>query len=292
MFGLGFAIQRLHPFSEEALSQLSWLEVQVLIPAFLFYSTATQLDLGAMAIAPLMVLMGAAVTVGNFFLGWLAQRPLKVDNAHRSAFRFSMMWINSLFLAAPICAMLFGATGLVFAALFDFGATLVNFTLGVWVLRDGKAFSWWSVAINPLLWSVVVGLIWAYTRLPFPDFLTRPFESVGNITLPLALLVGGMMTGSIRSDGATLPGSLVGLTLLRLVFAPLLMALVFLWSGLRGAFVSTVVIETGMPVGLVAPMLVRTYGGDARFTAAATFYTTLAATVSTPIIAYLVIKWF
>jgi predicted permease len=72
----------------------------------------------------------------------------------------------------------------------------------------------------------------------------------------------------------------------------MLIALIFLWNGLQGAFVSTVVIETGMPVGLVAPMLVRTYGGDASFTATATFYTTLAAIISTPLIAWLVTRWF
>lgn len=292
IFGLGFAIQRFHPFDEGSLSQLSWLEVQVLLPAFLFFTTATQLDLKAMAMAPLMVLLGIVITIGNFFLGWLAQRPLRVDQAQRSAFRFSMMWMNTLFLGAPICGMLFGAKGLVYAALFDFGATLVNFILGVWVLRDGKTLSWRVVAFNPLLLSVAIGLTWAYTRLSFPGILTRPFELLGSITLPLALLVGGMMIGSMRAIAPAPGRPLVGLALLRLLFAPLLVAIVFVWSGLKGAFVSTVVIETAMPVGLVAPLLVRTYGGDFRFTAAATFYTTLAAVVTAPLITVIVTKWF
>ena len=138
IFGLGFTVQRLRPMREETLSELSQLVVDVLIPIFLFFVIASNNNLHSVEEAPLLILVGICVSIINYILGRLAVQPLNIDTEQKSAFRFSVMYTNTTFLAMPICGLLFGPIGMVYAVLYEFGANLVTLTLGIWELKGGS----------------------------------------------------------------------------------------------------------------------------------------------------------
>ena len=292
LYGLGFGIQRLSPLNDITLSQLAQLVVRVMMPIYLFYTTAAQTELEAVRLAPVLIGLGILVTVGNFILGTLALKPLQVPEEQRPAFRFSMMWTNTLFLAAPICGYLFGPEGLVYAVLFDFGSSLVTLTLGIWTLHGGKFSYWQSLVFNPLIWSVIAGLAWASFNWSFPTWMAEPFELLGSATLPLALLVGGATIGGIRTAASASTRPLAGLTLARLGVAPFLVWMVIALAGWRGTIASVTIIEASMPVGLTASIIAQAYRADARFVASATLVSTVVSIFTAPLLAILISFWF
>jgi predicted permease len=287
LFGLGFGIQRLRPLSDQTVTQLSGLVVDVLLPFFLFFTTATNASPGSLSVAPALIAAGVLVSLLSYTLSTLALKPSGVTEEQRSAFRFSITASNTAFLGIPICEALFGPIGAVYAVLFDFGATLVAMTLGIWELNGGGFDNWRPIVFNPLIWGVLAGLMWALVGWTFPMWLIAPFEKLGGTTLPLALLVGGAQVGNIRSPGAAWRRQLVGLTITRLVAVPLTVAVAFALIGWNNLFTSVVIIEAAMPAGLATAIMAKSYGADAEFAASALLWSTLAAMVSLPLIAVL-----
>ncbi|MEA3336151.1 MAG: AEC family transporter [Chloroflexota bacterium] len=288
IFGLGFAIQRLRPLSEQTLAQLSWLVVEVLLPFYLFFIMATSVTFESLSAAPVLIAMGLVVTLTSYVWATLAQKPARVAPEQRSAFRFSIMIANTAFLGIPICAALFGPVGAVYAVLYDFGTTIVILTLGIWVLNGGHLDNWRPLFFNPLIWGVVAGLGWAFSGWPFPEWLAGPFSTLGDATLPLALLVGGAQIGNIQPAGLRqLP--LAGLITTRLIVVPITVFAALAILGWHGLFAQVTILQAAMPVGITTVILAKNYGADAKFAASAIFWSTLFAIVSLPIIVILLI---
>jgi predicted permease len=231
--------------------------------------------------------MGVVIPVFSYLAATLAIKPAGVAPEQRSAFRFAIMAANTAFLGIPICEALFGPLGAVYAVLYDFGTTLVAFTLGIWELRGGRLGHWRPLLVNPLILGVLAGLAWAMLGWRIPMWLAAPLERLGNTTLPLALLVGGAQIGNVHARGLAWPRQLAGLTVTRLVVIPLAVAGGLALTGSQGLFASVVVLESAMPAGLSVAIMAKTYGADAEFAASALLWTTLAAIISLPLVALL-----
>ena len=288
--GLGFVLQRVRWLSEGTVAQLTRLVVHILLPCTLFFTTATQVTLESLDIAPALIVLGIAIPLLSYLLATLALKPAGVASEQRSAFRFSAILANTAFLGIPICAALFGPLGAVYAVLYDFGTSLIALTLGVWELKGGRLGNWRPLLFNPLIWGVLLGLAWALTSWPLPPWLAGPFSALSDATLPLILVVAGAQVGSIRPAAVTWRGPLVGLLAIRLAVVPLIVGLVFAGSGGSSLRVNVATIQSAMPVGLTSAIFAENYGADAQFAASASLWSTLAAMISVPLVAIVLLR--
>lgn len=288
VLGLGLAVQRLRPLGEQTLAQLSWLVVQVLLPFYLFYSTATT-GLETLKASPLLVAAGVVVPLYNYLLATIALKPSNVAREQTSAFRFSVMLANTAFIGFPVCAALFGSTGLIYGVMYDFGTTLVMLTFGIYELNGGRVDNWRPLIFNPLIGGVLAGLLWSLAGWGLPAWLSAPLSELGKTTLPMALLVGGAQIGNIHSSGLRWWRQIGGLTITRLIVCPLILWGVFALIGWQDLQANIVIIMAAMPVGLTSAIFAKNYGADAEFAALATFWSTLAVTVTLPAVVFLLV---
>lgn len=292
IMGLGFVIQRIYPLSEATLKQLSDLVVHFLLPIFLFYTMATGVTLESLRVAPALIVLGVCIEVGSYLIGTLLLKPARVSEAQRPVFRFAVMLPNSGFLAFPVCEALFGAEGLIYAVLHNFGLLFVVFTLGIWELSGGRQANWRSVFLNPLFIGMALGLLVALTGWSFPMWLDQPFQMVGDMVLPLALLVGGILVGNINlADGAG-PRQLAGVITGRLILTPLLAGLVLVLIGWRDLAAAAALMQVATPVGVSISIMAKTYRVDAEFAASTILWSTLVSILTLPLVAFILIAWF
>jgi predicted permease len=291
VLGFGFAIQRLQPLGEQTLTDLSNLVVKILLPIYLFYATAVNTNLHTFNEALLLVVLGAVATLGYFLLATLFIKPFRVAEGQRPVFRFSMMYTNTALLAMPICGILFGPLGVVYAMLYAFGNDLVNLTLGVWELRGGRFSNLRSLYMNPLIWGLLGGLLWSWMQLPFPEVFRGPFELVGPAAVPLALIIGGAKIASIRSREVNWRKQVLGFNMLRLIIAPLFIAMILFVLGWSNQIADIVIIQAAMPVGVTAAIMAKAYEADAEFAASLTLWSTVASVFTAPLIIFIFVSW-
>lgn len=275
---------------DETLSDLSKLVIDILLPFYLFFTTASYASIEALGKAPRVLLAGLFVPFISFLLVPLLYKPLRVPEARQSAFNFSILLANTAFLGIPICEALFGPSGAFYAVIYDFAMTLIGFTFGIWLLTGGKSADWRSMLLNPLLISVVIGLIVSTTGFRFPLWLMQPLSTVGQATLPIALLVAGAQIGSLRYRKSALQPDLLAVIALRLVIIPLIIVGVFLLIGEFDLANNVIIMEAAMPVAVSTSIMAKRYQADAQFAASATLFSTLLSMITLPLLAWLVLS--
>lgn len=101
--------------------------------------------------------------------------------------------------------------------------------------------------IHPVPLPIIVGLLFAQTGLVIPEVVDRPLLLLGNAFGPLALLLVGATLTQVRV-GSNLRAAL-GISLLKNLILPTLVAAVGWLSGARGPDLTVMVVTASLPMG-------------------------------------------
>lgn len=268
-------------------TDLTRLILSICLPALVFASTATEMTRDMLLQTPLVILAGMFLPVLGYSIARLCAPLLKLEPRARIIFELEAAFANTGFLGIPVNALLFGARGALLAILFDFGLTVLFYSLSVWILDREQIKSNWAQAFaNPLTAGLLLGLIPALAGRKLPALLIEPPRLLGQVSIPLGLLLVGAMAVPIswRREQSRVIG---GVGFLRLLIIPLL-----IWALVRllhapEPLASVLVLESAMPAFASGPILAQRYGGDHQLAASTTVFTTLLAIFTLPLFAIL-----
>ncbi|MBD3266852.1 hypothetical protein GF373_09295 [bacterium] len=145
---------------------------------------------------------------------------------------------------------------------------------------------------TPLTYFIVFGLILAGMQVSLPYELLEFIDSFHTITLPLALLLLGIMLGKYIfffqfRDYSVLYAAAIVCMLLRLIVSPALAMLITQLMGFDNVELQRALILTaGAPTGILAAVVVGVYGrsNEKRFTVLCIALTTLVSFITIPLL--------
>ena len=120
-------------------------------------------------------------------------------------------------------------------------------------------------------------------------FYAAILDFVGDITVPLALLVVGSLLAGMSAGQVLRSPKLWLLTAIRLLLLPVALCLVLRALGIDSLVLGIAVTQMAMPVAVNGTLLSMEYGGDTECMAQITFLTTAASIVTIPIVAVLLL---
>ncbi len=130
---------------------------------------------------------------------------------------------------------------------------------------------------NPIILATLLGLLFSATGLALPAFVNRSFEIVGQMALPLALLIIG---GSLK-PAPTKRIKLVAIsTTLKLLVMPLAGFLIFKALGLSPERAEPALILLASPSATISYIMAMEMGGRQELAAAAVTISTIASMVT------------
>ncbi|MNG00815.1 Membrane transport protein [compost metagenome] len=138
-----------------------------------------------------------------------------------------------------------------------------------------------SILRNPLIISVLLAAALAYGQVALPNWLLTSGDYLAQMTLPLALIcIGGTLSlASLRQSG----GLAVSVSLLKMVWLPLLATLGAFACGFRGAELGILFLYFGSPTAAASYVMARSSNGNHELAAAIIVITTLMAAITTNI---------
>ena len=174
---------------------------------------------------------------------------------------------NTGFVALPILHTLFGHKAVLPAAIANILA-VVLFLITIVLLelaeerekgeREPIFVSIKRVAFNPVIYSTVIGIVWAVSGLPFPKILSDYLGVLAAALTPCALFAIGM---SIRLDELRQSGSaIIFATVVKLVVLPALVLLLSQLLGLSPLLAVAAVVAACVPTAKTTYMLANQYG--------------------------------
>ena len=213
-----------------------------------------------------------------------APRLLGGTPGQKGVWRFGLVFGNIAFIGYPVATALFGPEALFYAVILAMPFNLLSYTLGPLMLVGAKRFQWKQL-ITPCTTAAVLGLFFALTRLRPPALVGECLAFVGNVTVPLSLLVVGSLLAGLPMGQVFKSPRLWCLSALRLLVLPGVLYIILRALGTESLLLGITVIEMAMPVAVNGSMLCLEYGGDKECMAQATLLTTAASIITIPLIA-------
>jgi len=282
---LGWFLKRYNLIDDTFLFQTNRLVYYVGLPLLLFYKIGTA-DFFANFNGRLVIGSVAAVII-TFFASYLYARLRNYPPAAHGAFSQGAFRGNIAYMGLALCLNAYGEPGLTRGGiLMGFLVPFLNlfaiFAL-LWPHRqsdDGKGGWFWArqIILNPLILACFIGIVWSFLALPIPILLERSLKIATGMTLPLALIAIG---GSFSL--AKLQGDLVraGLsTGIKIVWMPLLAALLLIFLGVRGMDLGIGVLIAGTPAATATYIMAHQLRGDAELAGSIVMMSTILSALT------------
>jgi predicted permease len=311
---MGWVARRRDYLTEETTGSLSKFVVDVTIPALVFTQMLATVNAESLRISWYIPLLGIGVLLIGQLVG-ISIAPLCNTTAQCATFVFLVAFGNWVYLPLPIAEGLYGAEGIRIVLLFNLGAQLVLWTVGVWTIHGGKPDmdSLRNLATNPGLIATVAGILLAVgipatqtlgqvnlqssssPSLLFGHTLIQALTMIGSLTIPLSLITTGAQLGGLDISDHRPSLAFYGVLISRLLVTPIITIVLFVLIALAGITIPEAIriicyIIAAMPVAVSCCILTERFGGDTSLATRTIFYSTLISILSVPAILY-VIQW-
>ena len=197
---LGYLLMRLGKWPKEVAGALSKFVFNVAFPALLFNTMSQFSSLPPVDVRLLFAFFGSCIIV--FIVGRLIAKNLfKLDGVAQSVFALDGIYSNNVFLGIPLAKMTLGEEALPAVALVvAFNALLLWVLVTIsteWALHGslslrGITKTARNVLTNPIVASILLGLLYDASGLPLPSLLKAPLQMTAQAASPMALIALGM----------------------------------------------------------------------------------------------------
>ena len=284
----GYAANRLGYLGEETDQRISKLLLNITMPAMIVASVITGEELPEMGVILSILVVGVIFYLMAFAFVLLVPRILPGTAGERGVWRYALAFPNVGFIGYPVAVALFGDGALFYAAILALPFNLLSFSLGPLLLVGAARFQWKQL-FTPCIVASVLGLILALTRLRPPALVGEILDFVGDITVPLSLLVIGSLLAGMSAGQVLRAPKLWLLTVVRLLVMPAVLCMILRALETDSLVLGIAVTQMAMPVAVNGTLLSMEYGGDTECMAQITFLTTTASILTIPIVAVMLL---
>ena len=204
----------------------------------------------------------------------------------------ALFFHNYGFLGWPVCYMLLGEKGLLYAVLFGMPLHLLLYGISPLLLnsanKGGKLFDK-KMLINLPFYGTIVALALLIGKVQLPPFVTDLMDMLGATQTPLAMMIIGMILATIKAADVMSGLKVYGFSAIRLGLFPVMAFFALKWLGFSGLLLSVPVLITAMPSGAMTVVLVQRSGLDDVYASRLVVVSTLLSLVTIPAISMLVV---
>jgi predicted permease len=244
-----------------------------------------------------VVLIALLVILAMLGIGRLSSLPFRLKHQQKSVFIAHHAFGNILYFGFPVVNALYGELGLYYASIYTFVSIMMLWTVGIYVITRQGGMSFRDSLknmINPNSIAILAGFILFVLRIRIPDFLLKPFSSLGSTTIYLSMLYIGALLGLMKLKGV-LTNKLVYITTFNKIFLfPVILVFLFafldnnLLAGFDKLIISVVIIEAAMPCMANVVIVAKIFKVDDKLATANVFLSTVLSVFSLPLIYYLI----
>lgn len=218
--------------------------------------------------------------------------PLFPSGDRRNISIFAIIFTNCGFIGLPIMNTIFPGLGAFYGAFFLIGFHVYIWTLGIWILSRGNdrikltpkkaVFNYGTVPC-----AIGLALYCCKSFLTIPDFMVSFTNHLGNLCLPISVLIIGALIAAQGLTPILTNGRLYVFNAIKLLFVPLIVCgvakLVTLGMDNSYSIVLFCTVIAAMPSATTIAMLTELYDLDSKYAAQAVGSTSLLSIGALPL---------
>ncbi len=290
---IGWLLKKTGTVSDRTKNDLNTLLMTIALPAMLINGFLQPFDKSLTERGFIITLLAIVALVTSFGVGLLIMKILKVRQDRQGVWLLVSTFSNLGFMGFPIIERMFGKEGLFLASFVQIPFGTLFFTVGALMMTRTQAAggaSWRKILLTPIMVAIEIGLVLYFFQIQLPGFFTSLLTMVGSMTGPLAMLIIGLKLAEVPLYQIFNSPSLYGLAFVRLLAAPLAVALVLRLLPSIGydLLAPVMMVICAMPGPSNATNMAFAYGGDIDFAAKITALTAIMSLLTLPIVFLLV----
>ena len=292
LIALGFYLNKSGKIEQAAEKGIAELTIDIAFPALIFTNIIKDFDLRMLSQYLIVPVSALIITVVSILIIFIVTPILDYSKREKEEFAFVTVFSNNIFIGAPICLALFGAQGLILAILYDFGMQLILWTVGIWLLKDSgqNAESHFLANIfSPPIIGLMLGLVVVFSGLDLPESVVNITDSVGAITVPLAMIFIGLQLAKSSFKEVLGDKKVYLLSFLRLILFPTMVYFGLGLFGISSLLREVMTILAAMPVFASSSVIMEKYGHKSDFASAAIFATIVFMGLTLPVFIWLTV---
>lgn len=292
---LGMGCRMIGFFDDNAAKILSRFAFFIVLPAFMFINVASNdasqiLNWGFIwryELSTLIIFISSA---------WLGTLFFRLTTRESGVLGLASSYPNYGYMGVPLAIMAFGPEAALPMALLLIADTIVLLALVAAFIapRQGNPFLVGlnivkTMISNPLLISLVFGVIFAVTGIKLPVILDNLVNIIAGAAAPTALFALGVTLYGQPIKSAV--GEIGLISIWRLIAHPILLIAIFaIFPGQDIMWVNVAILSASLPVAANVYMLAQHYNHYVGRTATSCLVSTIIATVTVPVFLYLLME--
>lgn len=286
---VGYLAVKSGKFKEEDSKVISNMVVYICSPCVIIH--AFQIDFTADKVLGFGLACAAVVVVHVVLigLGRILAGPLHFNGIEKASVEYS----NAGNLIVPLVAAVLGEEWVFYTTAYIMIQTVLMWTHGQSVICQGQKMDYRKILLNPNILAIAVGLLLFITRIRLPYILDECVSGFGDMIGPASMLVIGMIFGNVDIAWVFRQKRPYFICFLRLVFFPVILILVFVFTGMtqlhRDAeyILMVVLLAASAPVAVMVTQLSQIHGRDARYASVINVMSVIFCIVTMPLMVLL-----
>lgn len=284
---IGYVAARAKILDGPAVKVLSSLLLFVASPMLVFKSFLFEFSLEKLANAGWVVLAAWAFFLVTVLLSKLIFKPF--PDRVNPVMRFTAIFSNCGYMGLPMMKALYGDDGVFYGSFYIVVFHMVLWSIGIRIFGVGSGKGGWrKVFLNPAIIAVYLGMTVFVCRIPVPEVAVGAIRAVGDMTMPLAMLIIGAVISTAKPREILTDPKVYLASFVRLVAMPLLALMLTRLAHLPAMPSAILVTATAMPAAANITIFAEMFEKDSVFAAKCVSVSTLLSIVTAPLIISLI----
>lgn len=291
LLGVGFYFTRTHKWADNTPNVFSATVVQIAAPALAITSIENRFTPELLKSSLLNLLIASVCCLILYAFGTGLARLLKLAPKKEAVFKVTYAFNNTMFIGLPIISIVFGEEGLPYLFTCYLVSIVLFWSLGSWTISkasdtiESKSFSIRRI-FSPGLIGVMIGCFLAAFELHLPTVLETALTYLGNLTVPLSLLViGSNLANSVSKGMLKISIDQILILIGKFVISPLLFWGAFSIFGISGLPLHVFIMIAALPCHAQTAILAQFYDVEGEYSSSMVSISTLVSLVTIPIFA-------
>lgn len=289
--GIGYFFTRTKKWPESTPQVFSTTVVQIAAPSMAITSIENKFTPELLKASVLNLIISAALVIILYYMGKALSHLLKLPPKKKAVFNTTFAFNNTMFIGLPIISIVFGQEGLPYL----FTAYLVSismfWSLGSYTISKASdnlttpAFSVRRI-FSPGLIGVIIGCLLAGFELHLPVILETSLTYLGDLTVPLSLLViGSNLAASLSKGMFRITLDQIVIMAGKFIISPAIAFGLFTLFGISGLPLHVFIMIAAMPCHAQTAILAQFYDVEGEYASNLVSLSTLLSLITIPVFA-------
>ena len=278
LMAVGIYLSRKGFLSPQGTKDLGTILLRIIIPCVIvksYITTYSRERLLELALSAGLALVAFILAMGIAYLVYGKRR--RIEN-------FAAAFCNAGFIGIPLAQAVIGDEGVFYMAASVALLNLFQWTYGVYIMTDRRdSISAKTIAKNPVVIAIVIGIALFLSRLPVPGIVTSTLGYIAGMNTPVAMILMGTYMAKLPWR-KLLDKRAYGCVLLRLVVIPAVVLAVFWALPITNQNVALAAyLAAATPVGANICVFAQQYDCDYEFSVVTVCLSTVLSIVTVPL---------